>query len=66
MASVDVHNLRKIHQRDSQEIVVLDGMSLQVPDGEFVALSPRGSPRAGAAIVDGGAEPRRRVGAAVR
>src|SRR5438445_12572432 len=37
-ASVDVQNLRKIDKRDSQEIVVLDGMNLQVPDGEFVAL----------------------------
>jgi putative ABC transport system ATP-binding protein len=44
MASVDVQNLRKIYQRDSEEIVVLDGMNLQVPDGEFVALmGPSGS-----------------------
>lgn len=44
MASVDVQNLRKIYKRDSQEIVVLDGMHLQVPDGEFVALmGPSGS-----------------------
>jgi putative ABC transport system ATP-binding protein len=44
MASVDVQNLKKIYKRDSQEIVVLDGMNLQVPDGEFVALmGPSGS-----------------------
>ena len=44
MASVEVQNLRKIYKRDSQDIVVLDGMNLQVPDGEFVALmGPSGS-----------------------
>ena len=44
MATVDVQNLRKIYKRDSQGIVVLDGMNLQVPDGEFVALmGPSGS-----------------------
>jgi putative ABC transport system ATP-binding protein len=44
MASVDVQNLRKIYKRGSQDIVVLDGMHLQVPDGEFVALmGPSGS-----------------------
>jgi putative ABC transport system ATP-binding protein len=44
MTSVDVQSLRKIYKRDSQDIVVLDGMNLQVPDGEFVALmGPSGS-----------------------
>jgi putative ABC transport system ATP-binding protein len=44
MASVDVRNLRKIYTRDRQDIVVLDKMNLQVPDGEFVALmGPSGS-----------------------
>jgi putative ABC transport system ATP-binding protein len=44
MAFVDVRNIRKIYKRDSQDIVVLDGMNLQVPDGEFVALmGPSGS-----------------------
>jgi len=44
MAGVEVRNLRKIYKRDSQDIVVLDGMNLQVPDGEFVALmGPSGS-----------------------
>ena len=44
MAGVEVRNLRKIYKRDSQDIVVLDGMNLQVPDGEFGALmGPSGS-----------------------
>ena len=42
--AVDVQNVRKIYKRDSQEIVVLDGLSLEVPEGEFVALmGPSGS-----------------------
>jgi len=44
VASVDVRNLRKIYTRDRQHNVVLDGMSLELPDGEFVALmGPSGS-----------------------
>jgi putative ABC transport system ATP-binding protein len=44
MAAVDVQNVRKIYKRDAQELVVLDGINLQVPDGEFVALmGPSGS-----------------------
>jgi putative ABC transport system ATP-binding protein len=39
-----VQSVRKIYKRDSQEIVVLDGLSLEVPEGEFVALmGPSGS-----------------------
>ncbi len=42
--AVDVQNVRKVYYRDSQEILVLDGMNLQVPEGEFLALmGPSGS-----------------------
>ena len=42
--AVDVQNVRKVYHRDSQEILVLDGMNLQVPEGEFLALmGPSGS-----------------------
>lgn len=44
MAAVDVENVRKVYKRDAQDIVVLDGINLQVPNGEFVALmGPSGS-----------------------
>jgi putative ABC transport system ATP-binding protein len=36
--------VRKVYRRDSQELTVLDGISLAVPEGEFVALmGPSGS-----------------------
>ncbi len=42
--AVDVRDLRKIYTRDSIRLTVLDGLSLQVPEGEFVALmGPSGS-----------------------
>jgi putative ABC transport system ATP-binding protein len=42
--AVRVENVVKIYQRDSQKIKVLDGLSLEVPQGEFMALmGPSGS-----------------------
>ena len=44
MASVQVRDLSKVYQRDSQKIPVLDGLALDIPDGDFVALmGPSGS-----------------------
>src|SRR5207248_865270 len=43
-ATVNVQNVRKVYHRDSQEIVVLDGINLEVPQGDFLALmGPSGS-----------------------
>ena len=44
MAMVDVRDVRKVYRRGSEEIVVLDGLSLAVNKGDFVALmGPSGS-----------------------
>jgi putative ABC transport system ATP-binding protein len=44
MAMVDVRNVRKVYRRDAEELVVLDGLSLQVNEGDFAALmGPSGS-----------------------
>src|SRR5574341_763729 len=44
MPAVEVDGVRKVYHRDSQEITVLDGITVQVPEGEFVALmGPSGS-----------------------
>ena len=44
MAMVDVSDVRKVYRRGSEEISVLNGLSLQVNEGDFVALmGPSGS-----------------------
>ena len=44
MASVAIDNVRKIYKRGAEEILVLNGLTLSVTDGEFVALmGPSGS-----------------------
>jgi putative ABC transport system ATP-binding protein len=44
MAMVDVRNVTKVYRRDAEELTVLDGLSLQVEEGDFVALmGPSGS-----------------------
>jgi putative ABC transport system ATP-binding protein len=44
MGAVDVQNVIKVYRRDAEEVRVLDGLSLAIPDGEFVALmGPSGS-----------------------
>ena len=66
--AVDVQQVRKVYQRDSQQLTVLDGINLSVPEGEFLALmGPSGSgkttllnliagidrPTAGRVVIDG-------------
>jgi putative ABC transport system ATP-binding protein len=44
VAAVTIDNVRKIYTRGAEEIVVLDGLTLEVAGGEFVALmGPSGS-----------------------
>jgi putative ABC transport system ATP-binding protein len=68
MAHIEVRNVRKVYRRDKLEISVLDGLSLDVASGEYVALmGPSGSgkttllnliggidqPTSGEVVVDG-------------
>ena len=44
MASVRLSNVRKVYRRDTQEVPVLDGVSLEIVSGDYVALmGPSGS-----------------------
>jgi len=44
VSTVEVRGVRKVYRRDSEELVVLDGISVDVPEGDFVALmGPSGS-----------------------
>lgn len=44
MAWIEVRDVRKVYRRDTQDITVLDGLSLSVEEGEFIALmGPSGS-----------------------
>ena len=44
MAMVDVRDVRKVYRRGSEELVVLDGLSLEVEEGDFaVLMGPSGS-----------------------
>ncbi|MCL4821018.1 MAG: ABC transporter ATP-binding protein [Vicinamibacteria bacterium] len=41
---VAVEGVKKVYRRDAEEVKVLDGLSLEVPEGDFVALmGPSGS-----------------------
>jgi len=44
MASIQIQDVRKVYRRDAQQISVLDGLSLEIGEGDFVALmGPSGS-----------------------
>ena len=44
MGLIEINNVRKIYRRGTEEVVVLDGLSLEIGEGEFAALmGPSGS-----------------------
>jgi len=44
MGTVQIRNLRKVYRREAQEVPVLDGLSIDIAEGDFVALmGPSGS-----------------------
>jgi putative ABC transport system ATP-binding protein len=44
MAMVDVRSVRKVYRRDTQDVPVLDGLSISIDEGDFVGLmGPSGS-----------------------
>jgi putative ABC transport system ATP-binding protein len=44
MAWIEVRDVRKVYRRDTQDITVLDGLSISIEEGEFIALmGPSGS-----------------------
>jgi putative ABC transport system ATP-binding protein len=44
MSMVDVQDVRKVYRRGSEELIVLDGLNLQIEEGDFAALmGPSGS-----------------------
>jgi len=44
MSMVDVRNVTKVYRKDAEELTVLNGLTLQVNEGEFAALmGPSGS-----------------------
>ncbi|MBI1849995.1 MAG: ABC transporter ATP-binding protein [Planctomycetes bacterium] len=44
MGAVHIRNLRKVYRREAQQVPVLDGLSIDIAEGDFVALmGPSGS-----------------------
>jgi len=44
MGLIEIHSVRKVYHREAEEVVVLDGLSLEIAEGDFVVLmGPSGS-----------------------